>query len=107
MTVSFEVTRRELVLGSRDSETGWREPSYSETTIEMIIVPRGARHLALLAGAYPVLDAVGLTADLVSVGDQILDGNSEYWDVESIEPVYWGDSFVYRRCHLRHMVLHG
>jgi len=100
------VTRRALSLGTRDSWNGWRGKSWATSTIEMVIVKRGARQLASLAGVYPVLDAAGLTADPVNVGDQILDGQGNYWDVESIEPHYWLDSFVYRVCHMNHARLY-
>ncbi len=72
----------------------------------MVIVKKGATRLSLLAGVYPSLDAAGQTADPVSIGDQILDGNGDYWDVETIEPHYWLDSFVYRVCNMNHARLY-
>lgn len=104
--VSFDVTRRALSLGSRDSWSGWRAKTWNETTIEMVIVLRGATQLALMAGFYPRLDAAGRTADVVAVGDQIKDANNDYWDVETVSDVYWGDSFVFRECDLTKSILY-
>jgi len=111
MVGDAEVTRRALSLGARDSWSGWRAKNWSdpedpESKIEMVIVKRGAHQLASLAGVYPVLDAAGLTADPVSVGDQILDKQNNYWDVETVQPHYWLDSFVYRVCNMNHARLY-
>lgn len=111
-STTFNVTRREVSLGShatRDSWRGWRTKSYpveSQTTIDMVIVPKGATRLAAMAGFYPILDAAGRTADPVAVGDQILDSNGEYWDVEIVEKIYWGDSFVYRNVHMNKAIMY-
>lgn len=103
-STTFNVSRYELSLGahdSRDAWRGWRPKSYGAAeTIEMPIIPRGATKLSSIAGIYPILDAAGLTADPVAVGDRIKDSDSKYWDVEIVKPVYWGASFVYRECHL-------
>jgi hypothetical protein len=97
---SFNVTKRALALGSRDSWSGWRAKSWTESTIEMIIVPRGATQMALLAGTFPKLDAVGLTDDAAAVGDQVKDSAGIYYTVASIKDNYWGDSLIYRECDL-------
>lgn len=102
-STTFNVTRYALSLGahdSRDSWRGWRTRSYSTSTIDVPIIPRGATKLASIAGIYPILDAAGMTADVVAVGDRIKDSNNVYWDVEIVKPVYWGDSLVYRECHM-------
>lgn len=104
--LSADITRRALSLATRDGWTGWRTKRWSTSTIEMVLVKRGARQLASLAGVYPVLEAVGLTADPVVVGDQILDGQGNYWDVEAVEPLYWLDSFDHRVCHMNHARLY-
>jgi hypothetical protein len=97
---SFDVTKRALALGSRDAWSGWHAKSWTESTIEMIIVPKGATRMALLAGVYPQLDAVGLTDDSVAVGDQIKDSTSTYYTIEAIKPHYWGDSLSHYECDL-------
>jgi len=103
---SFNVTRRALSLGARLAWSGHRTKTFAETTIEVVIVPRGASQLAIIAGVYPVTDAIGLTADTVVVGDQIKDSANVYWDVETVEDVYWGDSFAYRQCNLNKAVMY-
>jgi len=102
----FRVTRRKLVLGSADSTTGWYEPSYTESTIEMIVLPRGSQYLHLVPGVYVREDAVGLAADPVLVGDQIKTVGGVYYEVKTIKPWYFGDSFMYRECQLAELPLH-
>jgi hypothetical protein len=97
---SFNVTRRALSLGSRDSWSGWHAVSWSTSTIEMIIRPKGASHIPTLGGHYPKLDAVGYTDDAVSVGDQIYDAFSHYYTIEELEEELWGGSLEYYVCHL-------
>lgn len=107
--VSFDVTHRALSLsahGSRDAWSGWRTKTWNPSTIEMPMVPRGARMLSSLSGIIPLLDAAGRTADGCAVGDQIKDAQNKYWDVEIVEDYYWGTSFVYRDCHLRKAILY-
>ena len=53
MGVSFDVTRRELQLGAADTVTGWYAKAFAETTIEMAVIPRAMRSIALAAGFYP------------------------------------------------------
>lgn len=105
MTGDASVTLRTLSLGShasRDSWSGWRTKTYTPSTIDMVIQKKGAIRLSLLAGIYPSLDAVGRTADAVSIGDQILDGDGNYWDVETVVDHKLLDGFIYRDCHMNH-----
>lgn len=103
---SFDVTRRALSLGARLAWSGHRTKSFATSTIEMQIIPRGASLIVVMAGVYPITDAVGRTADPVNVGDQILDSANVYWDIETVEPFYWGDSFSYRRCNLNKAIMY-
>lgn len=104
--VSFDVTRRKLVLGSQDSTTGWYDKSYTESTIEMPIEDRGTRVLLLPVGTYVRLDALGFTADVVEVGDEIKTDDGRYYEVKAVKKVYRGDSFVRRDCDLTLLRLH-
>lgn len=106
MTLSFNVTRRKLVLGTPDATTGWYTKSYTESTIEMIIFDRATSQFGLPAGTYIRLDAVGLTADPVEEGDQILTGPGVYYEVKGIKKHYLGDSFVRRDCDLERVLLY-
>jgi hypothetical protein len=103
--VSCDVTRRELALGSSDWETGWRDKIFYETTIKMVVVPRGATKLAVAAGSYPRLDAVGLTRYLVEDGDEIV-YNNVYYEVKAVTPVLAGDKLIRRECDLTVLSLH-
>jgi len=103
--LSAEVTRRTLVLGSEDSVTGWFQKSWSDSTIDMIILPSGSQFMHLLPGAYARYDAVGRTQDPVFVGDQIKDG-SRYFEVREVKPWYLLNSFMYRDCQLAELPLY-
>lgn len=106
MTLSFLVTRRKLQLGSRDSTTGWYDKAYAESTVDMIVVPRGATNMPLPAGVYVRLDAVGLTADPVDEGDEIKTDAGVYYEVKGVKLHYFADSFMYRECDLTRLALH-
>ena len=94
------VTRRRLQLDSpRDSVTGWWTKSFHEETVEMPIITKGTTRSLLPPGTYVRTDALGLTADPVVEGDEILGNNTNY-EVEAVRPHYLLDSFVYRECDL-------
>lgn len=104
---SFDVTRRALTLGDRDSVTGWRKKSYSETTIKMIVIPRGATKMMLQAGTFVTLDGKGLTITAVKEGDEIQVG-SIYYEVKAPVEVYSKPGTVeYYNCDLAELPLHG
>lgn len=100
MTLSFDVTLYTLQLGSRDSTTGWYQKNYSTSTITMPIVSRAAAHTPLPPGVHVRLDAVGLTQDPVYEGDEIKNAADQFYQVETIQPHYFGDSFWFRECQL-------
>lgn len=96
MVLSFDVTRRKLVLGSRDSTTGWRATSYSESTIEIINLGKGITVMDLGAGQYARVSEVGQTADPVVEGDQIIHQGT-YYHAEYVKEVFApGDNFHHR-----------
>jgi hypothetical protein len=97
---SCEVTRRQLQLDSpRDSTTGWWTKSFHEETVEMPIIQKGTNQSLLPPGTYVRTDALGLTADSVVEGDEIL-ANGTYYEVEAVRNHYLLDSFTYRECDL-------
>lgn len=104
-SLSAEVTRRKLVLGSEDSVTGWFQKSYSDETIDMVILPSGSQYMHLLPGAYSRYDAIGRTCDPVLRGDQIKDGPT-YYDVKETKPWKLLNSFMYRDCQLAELPLY-
>jgi len=103
---SHDLTLRKLALGARDSTTGWRAKSYTESTIEGIFTTRAAGYVALPAGTYVKLDALLLTADGVAKGDEIQHSDGEYYEVKTVKPHSLGDSFWFRECDLTHLPLH-
>lgn len=106
MTLSFNVTRRKLTLGSRDDTTGWYAKGFSESTIEMIVIPRAAANLAVQAGVYVRLDAVGLSCDGVEIGDEIKTDAGVYYEVKTVKEHWFADSFMYRECDLVELPFH-
>lgn len=103
---SCEVTRRRLVLGARDSVTGWYEKGWLETTIKGVLIPRGATNIAVAAGVYVRLDALFKTADPVDEGDEIVTKNNIYYEVKGVKPYYIGEGFFHRDCDLTMLPLH-
>jgi len=107
VSLNFDVTRRKLQLGTRNSTTGWYDKNYAESTIEMIIQTRGATHFPLPAGVYVRLDAVGLSVDPVEINDEIKTSSDVYYEVKGVKPHWWADSFIYRECDLTELPLHS
>lgn len=98
--LNLEVTRRRLRLGTADSTTGWYAKSWNTSTIEMLIIPRAARELAMAAGVAVRTDAMGLTCDGVLHGDEILTSAGVYYEVKGIRDHWVADSFMYREVDL-------
>jgi len=106
MGLDASVTYRKLQLGTHDATTGWYDKDYApDDTIDLILVPRGATSTNLPAGVYVRLDAVGLTADVVFEGDQIVTDAGEYYEVKTVLEHYLLDSFMYRECQLSRLPL--
>lgn len=103
---SLDVTLRTLTLGDRDEETGHRAKSYGSTTIQMIILTKGARQGLLNVGTYCRLDAVGFTDTAVEVADEIQVG-STYYEVDAVRAMKITPSTVeYYKCDLTELPLH-
>lgn len=102
---SMDVTRRAITFYNRDSTTGWRLPTYSTSTIKMLIIPRGSTKMIKAAGTYPLTDAVGLTNTAVADMDQVL-ANSIYYEIKAVEEIYsTPDTVEYYRCNLNKLPL--
>jgi len=100
MPLLAEVTRRAITLGTRDAVTGWRTITRTESTIDMIIVPKGQSFRMGNVGIFAYMDAAGLTADPVFTCDQILTQSGEYFMAQIAKPVYVLDSFQYREVQM-------
>jgi len=82
--------------------------SYKKETIEMLITDRSSRSTPLPSGTYIRLDALGMTADPVVIGDQIKDSAGRYYEVKAVRYVMGpGDNFVRRDCDLMLRPLYG
>jgi len=88
-----DVTWRRLMLGSRDSTTGWYEPFWETSTIKMIIISRGASSMVVAAGVYVRLDA-------------FVEKSRLYYEVKSAKPVSLLGSFSHYECDLTLLSLH-
>lgn len=106
MTLNFNVTRRALSLGSQDSVTGWYSKSFTDTTIEVIILPKGATFMALGMGFYAKYNLTGYTQDVVLEGDEIKDAANNYYEVKTIQENYVGDTFLFRELELTKLPMH-
>lgn len=103
---SRDLTRRRLSLGTRDSTTGWYSKSFTEDTVEGVLIPKASSHLALRVGTYVRTDALLLTADCFEEGDELEDAFGKYWEVKAVRYVSVGDSFSHRECDLARLPLH-
>ena len=96
MGLDATVTLRKLVLGARDSETGWYRKTFTEAdpiidaadvtrigNMYGVIQPRGARVQGFPAGIFAAEDAVMISAAFVDVGNQIKDHFSKYYEAKS------------------------
>jgi hypothetical protein len=106
MGLDFSVTRRELQLGAAGTVTGWSAKAYAETTIEMAVIPRAMRSIALSAGFYPHYEVSGFHLDPVTEGDEIKDSFGNYYEVELVAPNNFGDSLVYYESNLTKLPIH-
>jgi hypothetical protein len=104
--LDFSVTRRELQLGAADTVRGWYAKAFAETTIEMAVITRAMRSIALSAGFYPHYEVSGFHLDPVSEGDEIIDSFGDYYEVELTQPNPFGDSLVYYESKLTGLPIH-
>jgi len=96
---SLTVTRKRLTLGDRDTTTGWYSQNYDDSTMEIYIIAKGTTPSLLPPGTYVRTEALGLTADPVLEGDEII-ANDVYYEVKTVRLHYLGDGFYFRECDL-------
>jgi hypothetical protein len=102
---SLNVTRKHLTLGDRDTTTGWYTKEYDNLTIEMYTTTKGSNPSLLPPGTYVKTEALGLTADPVVEGDEIVVNNMCY-EVKTVRFRYIAGSFYFRECDLTLLPLH-
>ena len=102
---SISVTHRRLRLGDENTTYLWYEKSYDDSTVDMIIIPKGSRELALQAGSYVRTDALGLTQTGMFPQDEVKAG-SDYYEFKAAREVNWLNSFSHREVDLSLLSLH-
>ena len=101
--VSYDVTRRTLSLGARTAPSYHRTKTFTDSTITgFFFTVNAPANILTLLGTYKAEYGTFLTADPVTVGDQIK-ANSVYFEVVGVSQHWNGDSFLYRSLHLREL----
>lgn len=104
------VTKRKLSLGVRDSTTGWKAKTWTESTIQALIIPKGSTHMNLPAGSYVRSDLLLFTRQGLDEGDEVLLG-VKYYEVKAVRE-HWqgapnmGGNFCYREADLTYLPFH-
>ena len=98
--MSLEVTHSTLQLGSRDATTGWYNKNYVESPVEMLIITKDQQKQALDLGYWVNFDALGLTANPVSVYDKITDRFGRVWLIATVKPQIKADKLLGFICDL-------
>jgi hypothetical protein len=106
-STSVNVTRKRLTLGARDSTTGWYAKEYADSTVEMVIVQKESQSVALQAGYFVALDALGFTFDPLWIYDLIVDGSGRTWEIKTVKPARLGDGLLYYAYDLKELPLVG
>lgn len=103
--LDVEVTRHKLALSAaRDAVTGWYAKEYTDSTIEMLIMPRTSSFVSAVFGTYARTDFIGFTQDGVAIGDEI--EQDHYYEVKATRPQRIADSFSHREVDLTSLPLH-
>ena len=102
------VTKRALSLGTQDSVTGWYAKSFTPSTIDMILQPRGSVVIGLPVGNYAKYQVTGFTQDSIEDGDEVIFpvGSTNYYEVKSAEEAWWLDSFSHYILDLVRVPMH-
>lgn len=104
---NVNVTHYTLTLGAADAVTGLYAKSWSAgTTIEMIIIGKGAQQILTGTGIYVRTDAAGFTKTVTCEGDEIKDANNLWFLAESVMPHPVGDIIVFYTVNLVYLPLH-
>lgn len=98
--VSINVTRYALSLGNADAITGWYAKSFTESTIETVIISKGLQSILTGTGIYIRMNAIGLTDDEIAEGDELKDASGTYYRVETVTNEKIGDRSIFKQCDL-------
>lgn len=104
---SFDVTKRFLSFGARDSTTGWLRKIYEDTTIRGTSDPSAIRKLGLPAGNHTATSRAFYTANDIKEGDRLVFAFGDEWEVESVGTVSVGNNFIYNGCKINKLIQQG
>ena len=96
-----DLTLHKLMLAdTRDATTGWYDCSYTDSTINGLIVSKDARQLQLQLGTVVTSDAMLRTCDVVKEGDRVEDEGEKLFEVTAVVEQMNADDFLFRDCNL-------
>jgi hypothetical protein len=99
--VNFNVTLFSLSLSEEaDPITGWFDEVFTESSIEMVIIPKGAHQFLTGTGLYVKTDAMGLTLSCLKEGDRIRSLNDNYYVVHTVLPYFVGNLLIFYEANL-------
>lgn len=103
--INFDATKCELMLGIKDTTTGWFTKTFVETPAKIYVVPKSARTLQMLVGYYVTLDASGFTTNRMRKDDRIKVAN-QYYEVVAVHDFNMGNVLSHRVCDLKKIPLY-
>jgi hypothetical protein len=101
---SFNVTRRALSLGSRDTVTQWCAVSWTESTIKGSFDPATVRFNPAAGVSIPYTTNPFYTADYVKRGDHIVNTAGTEYNLKTVKPLWRGNEFIGYICQTEEIV---
>ena len=83
---NLSVTLQTLSLGAQDSDTGIPARSYTESTIEMLIISKESKQVTTQLGVSNVLDCLGITQTATRVFDKVKTSTGKNYIIQSVKP---------------------
>lgn len=90
----FNVTLHALSLGSQDADTGIPAKSYTDSTIEMLIVTKQDQTVATQIGRYVTLDALGFTTSCIRAWDKVTTATGKRYFITKTTPYLDGSGAI-------------
>lgn len=97
----FNVTLHKLSLGAQDADTGLPAKTYTDETVELLIVSKDSTALRTALGVNISFDAVGFTTSYVRAYDKVTAATGLKYTVSNVHPVLDGQSLVYYKVDLQ------
>jgi hypothetical protein len=83
---NFNVTLHALSLSTQDGDTGIPAKTYTDSTIEMLIVTKESREIAVNIGKYVAQDALGFTVSYVRAWDKVTTATGKRYIISKVTP---------------------